>query len=257
MTPVVDERIAERRRKVRDERRRRRLRRTMTVLGLLALLAVGYAVERSSLVALSDVEVVGASSVDPEAVLAAADLSLGRSILRLDLAAAEEAVAALPRVRSADARRVDPLTVRITLVERVPVLTATAGDASVLVDADGIVVAAGAWGDLPTVVLADRTSLPRPGSPVARHSALAAAVAVHRGLPTDLQRRLVRLHARAPDDVDLRLRLGKGEQVTVRFGDAGRADEKSRALRAVLADVREADVSSIDVRAPSAPVVRS
>ncbi len=250
---VVDERIAERRREVREGRRRRRLRRTVTVLGLVVLLVVGVLVERSSLVALSEIRVAGTERLAPEAVVAAADLTLGTSTLRLDLGAAEERVRALPLVRTADASRVDPLTVLITVEERAPVLVAASGTETVLVDPEGVVIATGRIRGLPTIVLPERVGLPAPGQEVGAQPALAAAFAIHGQLPTALQRQVTRLAAHAADDVDLTLADG----IQVRFGRADRIDEKARALQAVLADVRDVPVKTIDVRAPSNPVVRS
>jgi cell division protein FtsQ len=253
---AVDERIAERRREVRDERRRARLKRTLTVLALLVLAGIAYAVERSPLVALSEIQVTGAGRLDPDAVIAAADLELGTSTLRLDLGRAEERVAALPAVRTVEASRVDPLTVRITIEEREPVLVAVAGRQQALVDADGVVVAEGAEDGLLVVALPDGARLPPPGEEVTGLPALAAAHRVHRSLPAELRQRLVRLEARSAEEVDVRLRMPEGEPVLVHLGRADRIDEKARALTAVLADIRDVEVAEIDVRAPATPVVR-
>lgn len=256
MTPVtasVDQRIAERRREVRGERRRRRLRRTLTVLGLLVVLGVGYAIERSPLVELSEIRVEGTARIDPGEVLAVADLPLGTSTLRLDLAGAEARLEALPLVREAEASRVDPLTVRIVVHERAPVLVAAAGRASVLIDPEGVVIAPGRVEGLPVIVLPATTTLPAPGEEVAARPGLGAAFAIYRRLPTAILLRVARLAAHGPDDVDLLLDGG----VQVRFGRASRIDEKVRALEAVLADVEGVAVTSIDVRAPATPVVRS
>lgn len=254
---AVDERIAERRREVRADRRRARLRRTLTVLAFLAVLGVGYAIERSPLVALSEIQVTGAERLDPDAVIAAADLELGTSTLRLDLGAAEERVRALPAVRSVDASRVDPLTVRLTVEERVPVLAVSAGGQRVIVDGDGVVVAEGAEDGLVPVLLPVGRDLPAPGEDVAALPVLAAAHRVHAGLPSELRQRVARIEAHGPDDVDLRLRMPAGEPVLVHLGRPDRLDEKARALAAVLADVRDVPVAEIDVRAPATPVVRS
>lgn len=254
---AVDERIAERRREVRDGRRRARLRRTLTVLALLALLAIGYAVERSPLVALSEIQVSGTERLDPDAVIAAADLELGTSTLRLDLDAAAARVRTLPLVGDVDATRVDPLTVRIAVVERQPLLVATTGRDGVLVDGEGVVVARGSEDGLVPIVLPAGAVLPAPGRPVAALPMLAAAHAIHDQLPPELRQRVARIEAHSVEDVDLRLRMPDAEPVLVHLGRAERVDEKVRALLAVLADVGDVAVSSIDVRAPATPVVRS
>lgn len=258
MSPVaVDERIAERRREVRDERRRARLRRTLTALGLLVLAAVGYAVERSPLVALSEIQVSGTERLAPDDVIAAADLPLGTSTLRLDLGAAEQRVRAIPVVGDVEASRLDPLTVRITVVEREPLLVASSGRDRVLVDDEGVVIAGGSEDGLVPVLLPRGTTLPAPGERVTAVPALAAAHRIHRELPTELRQRIARIEAHGADGIDLRLRMPTGDPVLVHLGRAERIDEKARALLAVLADVGEVALSSIDVRAPATPVVRS
>lgn len=247
---MVDERIAARRAEVRDERRRRRLRRTVLVVVLLALLVVGVLVERSSLVALAEVQVTGTERLDAATVREAADLEIGTSTLRLPLDEARERVEALPLVHTADVSRVDPLTVRIDVIERRPAAVLRRGAAAVLVDAEGVVVARGEEDGLPVIELG-RGSLPEPGEGVASVPAAANAHATLTQLPGPV-RSLVSIYlAREDDELDLQLATG----ITVRFGRADRVAEKARALGAVLEDLGEQPVESIDVRAPSRPVV--
>jgi cell division protein FtsQ len=246
---VIDDRIAERRRQVRGERRRGRLRRTVAVVVAVVVVVALVLIERSALVGLEEVEVVGTARLDPGDVLEAADLTLGTSTLRLRLGAVEERVEGLPLVREATARRVDPLTVRIAVTERQPVLNVVAGRQSVLVDRDGVVLADGQVAGLPVVRL--REGPPEPGEEVDADPALANAHATWRSLSGPLRAEVERYEAEGPDELTLLLRSG----VEVRFGRAHRVDEKVRALGAVLDDVGTADVTVIDVRAPGAPVV--
>lgn len=247
----VDGRIVERRREVRDAERRRRLRRTLTVVVILALLVVAYLVERSTLVALDEVEVVGTVRLEPDVVREAADLPLGTSTLRLRLGAAEERVESLPLVADADVDRVDPLTVRITVREREPILVARSGRTTVLVAADGTVVASGIEPGLP-IVDVRAGGLPSVGESAKEVPPLDAALAIHLGISGPLRTEIVSYEARAVDDVDAVLTSG----ITVRLGSADRLDEKARALGAVLEDLGAEPVGTIDVRAPRAPVVR-
>lgn len=247
----VDERIARRRREVRDLARRRRLRRTITFLVLLVLLVVAFLVERSSLVALDEVEVAGTVRLDADLVREAADLPLGTSTLRLRLGAAERRVEALALVADADIRRVDPLTVRISITERRPVVVAVGGGRHALVSEEGVVIAPGSEPGLPVVELL-AGGIPAVGGTVEASPPLHAALAIHRGISGPLRTEVVRYVARADDDVDAVLASG----ITVRLGSADRLDEKSRALGAVLEDLAGAVVGTVDVRAPRAPVVR-
>ena len=246
---MIDEKIAERRRAVREDRRRGRLRRTVTVVVLLALLGALVAVERSALVGLEEVQVAGAQRLADDEVREATGLELGTSTLRLRLGRVEERVAALPAVREASARRVDPLTVLVEVAEREPSLVAVGGGSSVLVDREGIVLDAGEQDGLPVVRLDDEP--PEVGASVTDHAALGNAVRAWRGLTGPLRSRVVRYDAGGADELVLRLEDG----IDVRFGRAHRVDEKARALGVILEDVGEADISEIDVRAPAAPVV--
>lgn len=246
---MIDQRIAERRRGIREGRRRARLRRTVLVGVLLVLVAAGVAVEQSALVGLEEVRVTGASRMGEDEIRAATGLELGTSTLRLRLGRVEQRVAGLPAVREASARRLDPLTVLIEVVEREPSLVVEADGERVLVDRDGVVLGAGGADDLPRVRLTG--ALPDPGETVAGEPALLNAFRAWRGLTGPLRTAVVGYDARGPNELELRLESG----IRVRFGRADRVDEKVRALGVILDDVGDAQVSEIDVRPPSAPVV--
>ena len=251
---MIDERIAERRAAVRDDHRRDRLRRTWWALGLLGLLGVLVAVERSPLVALEEVTVAGVERLEPEEVIAAADLEVGTSTLRLGLRAASERVEELPLVREASARRIDPLSVELEVEERRPELVVVGGGQRRYLDRDGIVIDDVGPGEEPLdvwPVIELATEPPVPGERVDDDAALANAHVVWRGLSGSLRAETVRYRAAGPDELTLELASG----VEVRFGRAERVDEKVRALGAVLEDVGDTPVETIDVRAPSAPVV--
>lgn len=251
---MIDERIAERRAAVRDGRRRSRLRRTLWVLGLLAVLGAVVAVERSALVGLEEVVVGGVERLDADQVLAAADLQLGTSTLRLGLSDAVARVEALPLVARAEGRRTDPLTVHLQVVERTPALIVRGDDAVRYLDREGVIIDE-VEEDEPDVLAGPEIVLgsepPAVGQRVGEAPALANAHAAWHGLSGPLRAEVVRYRAAGPDELTLELRDGPD----VRFGRAERIDEKVRALGAVLEDVGDTPIEAIDVRAPSAPVV--
>lgn len=246
---AIDERIAQRRAEIRDEDRRRRLRRTLAVVVAFALVGAAAAVESSRLVALEEVRVAGVDRLEADEVRAAAALELGTSTLRLRLGAAADRVEALPLVRDAEARRVDPLTVELVVREREPALQVRGEDGDRLLDRDGVVLLEGTQDGLPVVVLDG--PVPEVGQDAADEPTLANAMSVWRGLSGPLRADVTRYEARGPDELTLVLSDG----TDVRFGRAERLDEKVRALGAVLGDLDGTPVSAIDVRAPSAPVV--
>lgn len=244
----MDSRIARRRAQVRRQRMRRRRRRTVIAVLVGLLIAGAMAIERSALVALAEVEVAGTRRITAETVREAAALPLGTSTLRLDLGTAERRVEALAWVEDADIRRRDPLTVSITVRERRPAMTLTTPGGTALIDAEGVVLDRGKDDGLPVLALAAGRP-PEPGERVTERPAADNALRVYRGLPGPLRAEVNRVDAREPDEAELVLRSG----TVVRFGRADRVDEKARALGALLADVQ--DARTIDVRAPSNPVV--
>jgi cell division septal protein FtsQ len=246
---VIDERIAQRRAGVRDADRRRRLRRTVRIAAVLVVLATLVGLERSSLVALEEVTVLGLDRLDAATVLDVAALPIGSSVARARLGAVEDRIERLPLVRSVTARRTGPRQVRIEVIERLPVLVVEGNGAERLVDRDGVVIAEGRLEGLPVVVL--RTAPPGVGAVVSASPTLANAHLAWRGLSGPLRATVERYLADGPDDLTLVLRSG----IEVRFGRAERVDEKVRALGAVLADIGDTPVGVIDVRAPGAPVI--
>lgn len=246
---MIDERIAERRADVRDERRRKRLRRTVLVACALVVLVALILIERSPLVGIEEVEIVGTERLDEDTVRDAAALELGTSTLRLRLNDVAAQVRDLPLVSDANAYRANPLTVVIEVSERVPSVVATGGGQSVLVDREGVVIDEQSSESLPVINLDDAP--PAVGEHVEEHPALANAHRAWRGLSGPLRVEVVSYEAAGSEDLTLQLSSG----IEVRFGRADRVDEKVRALGAVLGDIEDADVTAIDVRAPTAPVV--
>ena len=221
----------------------------MVVVGLAVAVAL-LVVERSPLVAISDVTVTGTSVVTPDEVRAASGITPGTSLLRVDLGQAAADVEALPRVERAEVVRIDPLTVEIRVIERTPVYLARAGDEAVSIDDDGVVLARGEAEGL-VVVRVPEGDLPAPGASVDELPALANAVTVAEGLPGTLRTRITGYRAQAPDRAIAVL----DDDTLVEFGRAVDLDAKARALSVVLEDLAGRSVSEIDVRAPSAPVV--
>lgn len=223
----------------------------MVLVVVLLLLLVGILVERSSLVALDEVRVTGTHRLTADQVREAANLPLGTSTLRLRLDRAEARVEDLPLVAEADIRRLDPLTVEITVTEREPAMMVVAGSRAVLLDETGVLLLEGRDPDLVVIDLPAPTPLPALGERPGRDTALGNAVAFHQELSGPLRAEIVRYRASGPSDLEAELAGG----VRAILGEAVRVDEKVRALGAVLEDLGTEEVSAIDVRAPGAPVV--
>lgn len=244
----MDERIAQRRARVRRQQRKVRLRRTIVLGSVLVAGLALFALERSSLVALANIVVEGNVDVTDEEILDAADLPLGTSTLRLDLDGATQRVSAMPAIAETTIARVDAVTVRIEVVERTAELRLQTPTTSWLVDGHGVVFAAGEGpGGMPVVLLGHEVEL----GEEADEAGLEDAVAVHAGLSGPLRARVTAY--RVDDDEGVTLLL-EGNLVA-RFGDSTQLDEKVRAVGALLAEIEGTDATQIDVRVPSRPVV--
>jgi cell division protein FtsQ len=120
--------------------RRRRFRRVVTVVGLAAIVPIIVALYMSPAARVNNVEVVGASQLDPNEVRSLASLD-GDSMLRLDTTGAEERIRYLPALKSVRVEREWPQTVRIILEERQPWAYWQVGDKSYVIDSEGIILA--------------------------------------------------------------------------------------------------------------------
>jgi len=245
----MDERFADRRASVRREHQRSRLRRTLVVLVLLAVAGTLGWFEQSDRAAVRHIDVVGLERLDGATVLEVAAITPGRSILRLRAAPVEARVLAMPAVRAVEVRRTAFDRIVIEVTERQPVLVVEHWRTVRLMDRDGVILGDGRIEGLPVIRLA--TAPPPVGDTFAAHAALANAYRAWAGLSGPLRAQVVLLEA--ADEVGLELVLVSG--VTVRFGRAERMEEKIRVIGAVLGDIAGSDVTMIDVRVPSVPVV--
>ncbi|TAK71113.1 MAG: FtsQ-type POTRA domain-containing protein [Actinomycetota bacterium] len=217
----------------------RRRRRTAVVAGvvLAALLLIGgWLVGFSGVLALRTVTVQGASEATMTAVRDAVADEVGRPLLRVDTAAVQSRIAAIPLVATATVTRSWPDSVIVVVTERIAV--AVVGDATGgfrVVDATGVTL---------------RTTASRPSDllfvkDVTEPAALAAAVAVAATLPADLAGQVIAISATSPDAVSLKLSGG----AVVRWGSAERPELKA----AVLAALLPRHATTYDVSAPELP----
>jgi len=120
--------------------RRRRLRRALTAAAGLAVVAALIALYLSPALRVHDVEVVGATQVDPAKVRELASME-GDSMFHVDFASAEHQISYLPLVRDVKIERHWPRTIRIVVSERQPWGYWQTGDVKYVIDAEGVVLA--------------------------------------------------------------------------------------------------------------------
>jgi cell division protein FtsQ len=208
----------------RSARRRRMLRRLgIGTAALVPLALFAWLLLMSPVLAVRTVAVSGTSRLTPAQVRAAADVVRGTPLARVDAAAVVRRVGALPAVAKIRVTRGWPSTLRIQVVERVPVAGIVTPKGVTLVDPSGVPFASAAA--LPPGVV--RLQVPRPGpsDPTTR-----AALDVLAVLPQPIRGRVRIVRAASPSSVTLVLRDGR----RVLWGGVDDTGLKAQAAEALL-----------------------
>ena len=246
----IDPRIRARRIEVRRDAGRQRLRRVV-LLGLVVAVALAFlGALRSPLLDVDEVQVVGTHRTPAEAVVDAAGVEVGDQLMDLRLGSIGEQVGALPWVAEVRIHRGIGGTVDIQVTERTPAAVVGEGAEAVLVDAEGR-------------ILADAEGLPDLAASLVRVAGLATDQAPGASLPPETLEALAlaaRLGTAVPGAIsevavreDLTATLVQGGDVL--FGDTDRLTAKLRSLETVLAQVDLTCLATLDLRAPTSPVL--
>lgn len=140
MTKVIDPRIDERRRTVREQGARRGLRRMVGLAVLLGAVGIGVWLAQSSMIDVDVIPVSGAVHSTPAETLASRGIRLDMPMLTAYLRAgrAEKALGADPWVRDAAVRIVLPDTVEVEVIEYRAAAWASTDDGWWLVSPEGV-----------------------------------------------------------------------------------------------------------------------
>jgi cell division protein FtsQ len=202
---------------------------------------------------LKHLEVHGTHATSAQDVLTRARIDPHANIWLVNLGAAGDRIEALPYVRTARLERLPPATISIVVTERVPNGCLEDADGSLVeIDADRRVLALGCEVRPSPVYRVPKVVAPQPGAFVrdaglarlqADELAIAGSGVTFGTLEHD---RFGQLEATLPNGV------------VVRFGDEQNLEAKARLVKPILqtASARAAALESIDLRAPSTPVVR-
>lgn len=226
-------------------RRRRRLQIAITVLAAVAVLCpTGWLFLRhSSLAGVRHVRIGGVHGPDASAIESALSAAARRmNTLDVNVGSLREAVAAFPVVREVRASASFPHTLRIQVVEQLPVVALTALGTRTALAADGTVLGPALLsGSLPTL---SARSVPATGQRLSDAS-LRGVLAVLSAAPASLARQAAHAYV-GKRGVTIVMRNG----LAVYFGDSSRPHAKWLALALVLASERSAGAKYIDVRVP-------
>jgi len=205
---------------------------------VLAVIGVGLGLVLYFTPAMSarNIVVTGIGAVPRQEVIDAAQVRPGTPLLQINTSQVAERVAAIRRVASARVQRQYPSALRITIVERVPLVVKDFPDGPHLFDRDGVDFAtAPPPPALPYIDAAD----PGPSDPATK-----AALQVLIALRPEVLGQVSRIAA--PSVASITLTLGDGRVVI--WGTTDRAEEKAEKLAALLTQPgRTYDVSSPDL----------
>jgi cell division protein FtsQ len=186
------------------------------------------------------VVITGLNTLTQDEVLQAAAVPADTPLLQIDTDAVAERVATIRRVASARVQREYPSTMRITIVERVPLVVKDYPDGSHLFDRDGVDFA---------------TAPPPPGLPYLDADTpgptdlpTLAALQVLTALRPEVAGQVSRIAA--PSVAAITLTLIDGRQVI--WGTTDRTDEKALKLAALLTQPG----TTYDVSSPDLPTVK-
>jgi len=280
----------ERRAEVEDQTQRSRQRRLIVLAGLIALGLLGWAATQSALLDVDEVRIVGAERTSAAYLRNVAGVELGTPVLGLDTNTIEERLALLPEVAAVTVASNWGGLVTVEITERLPVARIESADGTAVIAGDGLVLEiieriplGGGTGlsdtGLSTTGLSD-TGLsntdevgdPAPLEPLPPEidvlpeiagamfstdrgrqipDVLDDALRVAAVLPADISSVTDRIEITV-DSLVLKV-VGGGD---IALGDARDLDAKFDAVRAFLAQVDLSCLDTLNVRAPSVPVIR-
>ena len=184
--------------------------------------------------------VTGTGAVTREEIVDTARVAPGTPLLQIDTDTVADRVAGIRRVASARVQREYPSTLRITIVERVPLVVKDFPDGPHLFDRDGVDFATAP--PPPGLAYIDVDN-PGPSDPPTR-----AALEVMTALRPEVAGQVSRIAAPSVASITLTLTDGR----TVVWGTTDRTDEKAEKLSALLTQPGQ----TYDVSSPDLPTVK-
>jgi cell division protein FtsQ len=187
-----------------------------------------------------DIVVVGLGAVTQDEVTAAAAVPPGTPLLQVDTDAVAERVAAIRRVASARVQRQYPSTLRVTVIERLPVVVKDYPDGPHLFDKDGV--------DFATAPPPAGVPYLDADNPGPSDAPTKAALQVMTALRPEVAGQVGRIAA--PSVAAITLTLTDGRVVV--WGTTDRTEEKALKLGALLTQPGQ----TYDVSSPDLPTVK-
>ncbi|MHA0287859.1 cell division protein FtsQ/DivIB [Mycobacterium sp. C3-094] len=211
-----------------------------TAVTAVVVVGIGLLLYFTPIMSARTVVVVGLGAVTQDEVVAVAGVPPGEPLLQVDTDAVAERIAGIRRVASVRVQREYPSTLRITVVERVPVVVRDYPDGVHLFDKDGVDFATGP--PPPGIPYLDVEN-PGPDDPATK-----AALEVVTSLRPEVASQVGRVSAPSVAAITLTLIDGR----TVVWGTTDRTEEKALKLGALLTQPGK----TYDVSSPDLPTVK-
>jgi len=206
----------------------------------VVLVGIGLLLYFTPIMAARDIVVVGLGAVTQDEVTAAAAVAPGTPLLQVDTDAVAERVAAIRRVASARVQRQYPSTLRVTVIERLPVVVKDYPDGPHLFDKDGV--------DFATAPPPAGVPYLDADNPGPSDAPTKAALQVMTALRPEVAGQVGRVAAPSVAAITLTLTDGR----TVVWGTTDRTEEKALKLAALLTQPGQ----TYDVSSPDLPAVK-
>ena len=211
-----------------------------TVALVALFVGLGLLLYFTPIMSARNVVITGLGAVTQDEVIAAAAVKQGTPLLQINTDDVAERVATIRRVASARVQREYPSSLRITVVERVPIVVKDYPDGPHLFDRDGVDFATAPPPPNLPYLEADN---PGPNDPPTR-----AALAVMTALRPEVAGQVARVSA--PSVAAITLTLVDGRVVV--WGTTDRTEEKAQKLAALLTQPGQ----TYDVSSPDLPTVK-
>ncbi len=211
-----------------------------TVLLAVLFVGLGLLLYFTPIMAARTIVVTGVGAVSQDEIVAAAGVKEGTPLLQINTDDVAERVATIRRIATARVQREYPSTLRITVVERVPVVVKDYPDGPHMFDRDGVDFAVGP--PPPNLPYLDVDN-PGPSDPPTK-----AALEVMTALRPEVAGQVARVSA--PSVASVTLTLVDGREVV--WGTTDRTEEKAQKLAALLTQPGH----TYDVSSPDLPTVK-
>jgi cell division protein FtsQ len=211
-----------------------------TVLLVTLFVGLGLLLYFTPIMAARNIVITGVGAVTQDEVISAAAVKQGTPLLQVNTDDVAERVATIRRVATARVQREYPSTLRITVVERVPVVVKDFPDGPHLFDRDGVDFATAPPPPNMPYIEVDN---PGPSDPATK-AALEVMTARPRGVAGQVAR------VSAPSVAAVTLTLADGREVV--WGTTDRTDEKAQKLAALLTQPGH----TYDLSSPDLPTVK-